>query len=110
MPPDPHAAAESPAAPPSAEREPNLLRFGLRQWFYFISGIVNQKVIEEAPGPAIPRDKAGAVAEQIAGIMRQMGYDNIGTVEMLMGADGSFSFLEMNSAPDQASSTDDTSL
>ena len=28
--------------------------------------------------------------------MRKMGYDNIGTVEMLMGADGSFSFLEMN--------------
>ncbi|HSN42009.1 MAG TPA: biotin carboxylase, partial [Burkholderiales bacterium] len=27
---------------------------------------------------------------------RKMGYDNIGTVEMLMGADGSFSFLEMN--------------
>jgi acetyl-CoA carboxylase biotin carboxylase subunit len=25
-----------------------------------------------------------------------MGYDNIGTVEMLMGEDGSFSFLEMN--------------
>lgn len=40
MPPDPQAAAESPAAPPSAEREPNLLRFGLRQWFYFTSGIV----------------------------------------------------------------------
>ena len=38
--PDPHAAAESPAAPPSTEREPNLLRFGLRQWFSFISGIV----------------------------------------------------------------------
>ena len=28
--------------------------------------------------------------------MRKMGYDNIGTVEMLMGADGSFNFLEMN--------------
>jgi acetyl-CoA carboxylase biotin carboxylase subunit len=25
-----------------------------------------------------------------------MGYDNIGTVEMLMGADGEFNFLEMN--------------
>ncbi len=56
----------------------------------------NQKVIEEAPGPLIPRDKAVAVAEQIAGIMRTMGYDNIGTVEMLLGADGSFNFLEMN--------------
>jgi acetyl-CoA carboxylase biotin carboxylase subunit len=56
----------------------------------------NQKVIEEAPGPAIPRERAVAVADQIAGIMKTMGYDNIGTVEMLMGADGSFNFLEMN--------------
>jgi len=56
----------------------------------------NQKVIEEAPGPALARDKVDAVADRIAGIMRQMGYDNIGTVEMLLGADGSFSFLEMN--------------
>jgi acetyl-CoA carboxylase, biotin carboxylase subunit len=56
----------------------------------------NQKVIEEAPGPLIPRDKAIAVADQIAGIMKSMGYDNIGTVEMLLGADGSFNFLEMN--------------
>lgn len=56
----------------------------------------NQKVIEEAPGPLIARDKASAVAEQITGIMRNIGYDNIGTVEMLLGADGSFNFLEMN--------------
>ena len=56
----------------------------------------NQKVIEEAPAPGIAREVVGAVAEQAAGIMRKMGYDNIGTVEMLMGADGSFSFLEMN--------------
>jgi len=44
----------------------------------------------------VPREKIGAVAEQVAGIVRKMGYDNIGTVEMLMGEDGSFSFLEMN--------------
>jgi len=56
----------------------------------------NQKVIEEAPAPAVPREKATAVAEQVAGIMRRLGYDNIGTVEMLLGADGTFSFLEMN--------------
>ncbi len=56
----------------------------------------NQKVIEEAPGPALERSKVEAVADQIAGIIKQMGYDNIGTVEMLMGADGSFNFLEMN--------------
>ncbi len=56
----------------------------------------NQKVIEEAPGPGIARDQAGTVADRIADIVRKMGYDNIGTVEMLMGADGAFSFLEMN--------------
>jgi acetyl-CoA carboxylase, biotin carboxylase subunit len=56
----------------------------------------NQKVIEEAPAPGVPREKIGAVAEQVAGFVRKLGYDNIGTVEMLMGEDGSFSFLEMN--------------
>ncbi len=56
----------------------------------------NQKVIEEAPGPLIARDKVTAVADHIAGILRKIGYDNIGTVEMLLGADGSFNFLEMN--------------
>jgi acetyl-CoA carboxylase biotin carboxylase subunit len=56
----------------------------------------NQKVIEEAPAPGITREQAGAVAGQVTGILRTMGYDNIGTVEMLMGGDGSFSFLEMN--------------
>ena len=56
----------------------------------------NQKVIEEAPGPALERSKVNAVADQIAAIIKEMGYDNIGTVEMLMSADGSFNFLEMN--------------
>jgi acetyl-CoA carboxylase biotin carboxylase subunit len=56
----------------------------------------NQKVIEEAPAPAVSRETAGRVAEQTAGILREMGYDNIGTVEMLLGPDGAFSFLEMN--------------
>ncbi|HEV8517421.1 MAG TPA: biotin carboxylase N-terminal domain-containing protein [Burkholderiales bacterium] len=56
----------------------------------------NQKVLEEAPGPALDRSKVDALADRIAGIVRQMGYDNIGTVEMLMSADGDFSFLEMN--------------
>jgi acetyl-CoA carboxylase biotin carboxylase subunit len=56
----------------------------------------NQKVIEEAPAPGIARVEAEGMAQKVAGIMREMGYDNIGTVEMLYGADGSFSFLEMN--------------
>jgi acetyl-CoA carboxylase biotin carboxylase subunit len=56
----------------------------------------NQKVIEEAPAPGIVRADVEAMAAQVAGIMRELGYDNIGTVEMLYGAEGSFSFLEMN--------------
>jgi acetyl-CoA carboxylase biotin carboxylase subunit len=56
----------------------------------------NQKVIEEAPGPALDRARVTEVADQIAAIIKEMGYDNIGTVEMLMAADGSFNFLEMN--------------
>jgi len=56
----------------------------------------NQKVIEEAPAPEIARDDVEAMAEKVAAMVRGMGYDNIGTVEMLYGADGSFSFLEMN--------------
>jgi len=56
----------------------------------------NQKVIEEAPGPALDRARVTEVADQIAAIIKEMGYDNIGTIEMLMAADGSFNFLEMN--------------
>ncbi|MGZ8266454.1 MAG: acetyl-CoA carboxylase biotin carboxylase subunit [Burkholderiales bacterium] len=56
----------------------------------------NQKVIEEAPAPALEREELVALADRIARMVRDIGYDNIGTVEMLRGADGSFSFLEMN--------------
>jgi acetyl-CoA carboxylase biotin carboxylase subunit len=56
----------------------------------------NQKVIEEALAPGLTRIEVNAVADTIAAIMRDIGYDNIGTVEMLRGADGSFGFLEMN--------------
>ena len=44
----------------------------------------NQKVIEEAPAPGIARAEVDAVADQIAAMIKNMGYDNIGTVEMLL--------------------------
>jgi len=40
MPPDLPSAVNEPTPQPPVEREPNILRFGLRQWFYFISGII----------------------------------------------------------------------
>ena len=56
----------------------------------------HQKLIEESPAPGLDRQVVGALAERIAQTLQTMGYDNIGTVEMLMGPDGEFSFLEMN--------------
>ena len=56
----------------------------------------NQKVIEEAPAPGIAAARRMEVAAQAARALAQAGYDNIGTLEMLLGSTGEFSFLEMN--------------
>lgn len=56
----------------------------------------NQKVIEEATAPGLVRTEVDGLAQRLADIVARMGYDNIGTIEMLLGADGSFNFLEMN--------------
>lgn len=56
----------------------------------------HQKIIEEAPSPAVDeklREKMGASAVDAA---RAIGYRGAGTVEFLLDADGSFYFLEMN--------------
>ena len=56
----------------------------------------HQKVIEEAPSPAVSpelRERMGAAAVQAA---RAVGYIGAGTVEFLLGADETFYFLEMN--------------
>jgi acetyl-CoA carboxylase biotin carboxylase subunit len=56
----------------------------------------HQKVIEEARAPNIPPAELDAMAATAARAVGELGYDNVGTVEMLRGADGGFSFLEMN--------------
>ena len=56
----------------------------------------HQKVIEEAPSPAVDgelRRRMGAAAVAAA---QAIGYRGAGTVEFLLGADGEFYFLEMN--------------
>ncbi|MBS0525790.1 MAG: acetyl-CoA carboxylase biotin carboxylase subunit [Proteobacteria bacterium] len=56
----------------------------------------HQKVIEEAPSPAVNaelRHRMGAAAVAAA---KAIGYRGAGTVEFLLGADGAFYFLEMN--------------
>ncbi|MGE0201580.1 MAG: acetyl/propionyl/methylcrotonyl-CoA carboxylase subunit alpha [Candidatus Melainabacteria bacterium] len=55
-----------------------------------------QKIIEESPAPNLSaelREKMGEAAVQAA---RAMGYTNAGTVEFIVGADGGFYFLEVN--------------
>jgi geranyl-CoA carboxylase alpha subunit len=56
----------------------------------------HQKVLEEAPSPAVDaelRSRMGAAAVAAA---RAIGYTNAGTVEFLLSPDGAFYFLEMN--------------
>jgi acetyl-CoA carboxylase biotin carboxylase subunit len=55
-----------------------------------------QKMIEEAPAPNVSRDRIVTMAARLADKLGSAGYDNIGTVEMLMDAGGELSFLEMN--------------
>jgi acetyl-CoA carboxylase biotin carboxylase subunit len=56
----------------------------------------NQKVVEETPSPAAPRDlvdRMGAIAVKGA---QAVGYFSAGTFEFLLAPDGAFYFLEMN--------------
>lgn len=56
----------------------------------------HQKVIEESPAPNIDKREIIDIAQKIEESIKMVGYDNIGTVEMLRSQDGSYSFLEMN--------------
>lgn len=56
----------------------------------------HQKIIEESPAPNIARAEIERIAQQVEESIKQSGYDNIGTVELLRGSEGSYSFLEMN--------------
>jgi acetyl-CoA carboxylase, biotin carboxylase subunit len=55
----------------------------------------HQKVLEEAPAPYRTEDLT-RLAVTMTEVLQNLGYDNIGTVEMLFDEDGSYSFLEMN--------------
>lgn len=56
----------------------------------------HQKIIEESPAPNIPAEEIENIAARIQESIQQVGYDNVGTVELLRGQDGNYSFLEMN--------------
>jgi len=56
----------------------------------------HQKLIEESPSPALDdalREEMERAAERAC---HHIGYRNAGTIEFLVGPDGAFSFIEMN--------------
>jgi len=55
-----------------------------------------QKIIEEAPAPNLPAALRDRICDVAVGIAAAAGYRNAGTVEFILGADGRFFFLEMN--------------
>jgi len=56
-----------------------------------------QKMVEEAPSPAVSPELREEICEAAVRIGKQIGYENAGTVEFLLDQDhGRFYFLEMN--------------
>ena len=56
----------------------------------------HQKLIEESPSPAVDARLRGRMGEAAVAAARAVGYVGAGTVEFLLGADGQFWFMEMN--------------
>ncbi len=56
----------------------------------------HQKVVELAPAPDLPEATRTGLHEAALAFARSVGYVNAGTVEFLVGADGAFTFMEMN--------------
>lgn len=56
----------------------------------------HQKLIEESPSPALKPELRQKINGILETTMKQIGYQNAGTVEFLMDEDGSLHFIEMN--------------
>ena len=56
----------------------------------------HQKLIEEAPSPALTPELRQRMGEAAVAAVREVGYVNAGTIEFLLDQDGSFYFMEMN--------------
>ena len=56
----------------------------------------HQKLVEEAPAPFLSDEQNAEIYAASKAILREAGYYGAGTVEFLVGQDGTISFLEVN--------------
>jgi len=56
----------------------------------------HQKLVEEAPAPFLTGEQRAQIHESAKAICAAAGYSGAGTVEYLVGQDGTISFLEVN--------------
>ncbi len=55
----------------------------------------HQKILEEAPSPALNETQRRAIGKTAVNAMKKLGYRSVGTIEFLF-EDGEFFFIEMN--------------
>lgn len=56
----------------------------------------HQKLVEEAPAPFLSDEQNKTLYDASKAILKEVGYVGAGTCEFLIGADGTISFLEVN--------------
>ncbi|MFC0602630.1 ATP-grasp domain-containing protein, partial [Streptomyces palmae] len=56
----------------------------------------HQKLVEEAPAPFLSEEQNAQLYAASKAILKEAGYEGAGTVEFLVGSDGTISFLEVN--------------
>ncbi|MFF0060331.1 acetyl/propionyl/methylcrotonyl-CoA carboxylase subunit alpha [Streptomyces sp. NPDC005279] len=56
----------------------------------------HQKLVEEAPAPFLTKEQNAELYAASKAILKEAGYVGAGTVEFLVGTDGTISFLEVN--------------
>ncbi len=56
----------------------------------------HQKLLEEAPSPAMTPDLRDKMRERLGAAMKRIGYTNAGTIEFLMDRNGNLYFIEVN--------------
>jgi acetyl-CoA carboxylase biotin carboxylase subunit len=56
----------------------------------------HQKIIEEAPSPALDADRRQALCENAVNAVVAAGYENLGTLEFLLDNEGNYYFIEIN--------------